>query len=378
MSTKQFVARLLLLWIIAYVAILWSIPARADVVRVTNANNHEIPIKVGTEAEIDDQGNVLVECALNASGACAELFGGTAVIGAPTVTLSRTDNNTTVTDGESIKLGWGSTLATTCTATQTGPYTTSWPGPKARRNGAGETIILDNVGTFVFSIQCENAAGSSDVSSQTVTVSAEGGGGEPGGGPGDEDCDLEDIEGDPLYQPAGWTLTDMTFAEAFTPQDGDPVPAYPNSLGFPVPVGADRGGITVISFTANATQTVNMIWDRAQANPGQGYGTARPASGMFFSVSPCRGDVRAPDAEAGGFLAAGCRKFSNEGVLIWSTSPSLSASTSAACKVTAGRVYFLHVMAADPSDGLDEGEESCDEVPSTAEGCDVQARASGI
>lgn len=70
------------------------------------------------------------------------------------------------------------------------------------------------------------------------------------------------------------------------------------------------------------------------------------------------------------FLQHGCRKFESMGALVFSTK--LTGSDSAGCKVEAGKTYYLHVMAADPTQGLAPNEHSCREgLSSTQNGCDV-------
>jgi hypothetical protein len=190
------------------------------------------------------------------------------------------------------------------------------------------------------------------------------------GGPPQDACFL----GAPLVRPTGWVVTPISWVKAFTPRDGAPKPVYPNSLGFPVPIGADRGGITAIKFRSIANQTVSIFWDPAQAKPSEGYFRARPASAMFFSISPCHGDVR-PGDNTGGFLMQGCRKLANTGGFTYTTKASVPASTTATCKLEPDTDYYINVMAANPYDGLVIGETTCFDTQSSMEGCDIQARS---
>jgi hypothetical protein len=341
--------------------------ASAQVIRITNANNHEIPLKAGSSVQIDSTGNLLAECALNASNVCAALSS-TPPTGVPTVTFGRNDGDTDVRTNETVRLTWSTTLGEVCKATSTGPSGTTWTGVRTTSNTAGETVAVSAVGTYVFSMVCYNAAGASTVSQQSVVVALA-----TGGGPVDPPANCNLTAGTPLFQPSGWTKVDRTWAQLFTPADGAPIPAYPTSNGFPVPVGSNKGTYVAASFTAAAKQSVSMFWDPAQAKPAEGYSTARPAMGMFISISPCPGDLRPAD-NSGGFLMSGCRKFGNSGSLIWSTSASLPASSVSACKLEAGKVYYINVLPANPDGGLTSGEHSCSDTSSSSQGCDVQAR----
>ena len=337
----------------------------AQVIRITNANNHEIPLKAGSSVQIDSAGNLLAECAL-VNNQCTALStgGGTGV--PPTATLSRADNDIDVRVGESITLSWTSNNAQVCKATSA-PLNANFTGPHGTASSA--IVAPASVGVHTYTLVCYNADGDSDASVQTVAVAAPDPGQEPSG-----DCDI--TVGTQGHQPTGWGRVNVTWSQLFTPRDGDPVPVYPLSNGFQVPIGANKGQYTSASFVPNVEQTVNMVWDRAQAKPSEGYSTARPASGMFISISPCPGDLRAFNDEVGGFLARGCRKFQNESTLIYSTKASLPQSNQSACKLEAGKQYYINVLPANPNDGLTQGEHSCDPVPSSDLGCDVQARSS--
>jgi hypothetical protein len=187
-----------------------------------------------------------------------------------------------------------------------------------------------------------------------------------GGGPPPDFCDH------PLVSPAGFTPVLITWQKLFTPRDGNPKPTYPNSLGFPVPIGAEKGTYTAAKFTAQPNQNVSMFWDPAQAKPSEGYFKARPALGMNIVISPCPGDLRPAD-NSGGFLMAGCRKFANTGSLIWSTR--IAQSTVSACALVEGEDYFITVAPYNPQAGpLHPDNHTCSPTPSSEQGCDSQAR----
>jgi hypothetical protein len=68
----------------------------------------------------------------------------------------------------------------------------------------------------------------------------------------------------------------------------------------------------------------------------------------------------------------GCRKFERAAALVWTTSPT-AVSDDAVCALQAGKTYWLIVSPTNPQDGLQAGEHSCKDVPSTDNGCDVGA-----
>jgi hypothetical protein len=190
------------------------------------------------------------------------------------------------------------------------------------------------------------------------------------GGPPVFSCEHPDV------QPSWMHGRRITWAKMFTPPDGAPVPTYPNSNGFQVPIGADRSGWTAAEFIAGENQTVQMFWDPAQAKPNEGYFRARPAKGMFISISPCAGDLRASTFAATDYLAPGCRRYANTGAITTTTKATLS--TFSYCALTPGLRYYITVSPVNPNDGLTPGEHSCSVTPSSADGCDAQAKSSEV
>lgn len=194
-----------------------------------------------------------------------------------------------------------------------------------------------------------------------------------GGAPNFDACD------DPLIQPAGWQSTTKTWLAAFSSPDGTPMATYPQGVGFPVPIGAQRGGYTVIPFTPTAKTVVTISWDPAQANPGQGYGKPRPAELMFIGISRCPGDLRPSDQGKSGnpWLQEGCRRVAGGASLFHRTTG--GPSDDFVCRVEPGVVHYLTVAAVNPADGLVIGEHTCsDSAANSALGCDVQARHTAI
>jgi hypothetical protein len=188
--------------------------------------------------------------------------------------------------------------------------------------------------------------------------------------PAAEACD------DPLIAPLGWDTQSKNWVDAWSSPDGSPRATYPNSVGFPVPIGANKNKITVINFVPLPNQTVDISWDGAQANLEQGY-YPRPAMSMFISISPCPGDVRPPDQQnADPFLHQGCRTGGGGGSMFFSTVP---GGTDFVCRLEAGQTYFMNIAPIDPTNGLQPGEHTCDDSSMYSEqGCDVQAVHRGV
>lgn len=143
---------------------------------------------------------------------------------------------------------------------------------------------------------------------------------------------------------------------------------YPRGHSYPAPIGANRGTYRTVPFTANAGQSVNLYFDQVQSRPQIGY-NQRPAAGMFFTISPCPGDFEPIDnTSPNPYRHSRCRMFENSGSLVWTA----NAGTSA-CYTPPGVPLFLNIIPADPADGIQPGESSCENVGATASGCDVGA-----
>ncbi len=242
----------------------------------------------------------------------------------------------------------------------------NWSGEKPRDANAPDGTVKDTVfGAIVVAVlsallALALSAWINDADAATPSLIFSNGFEEGrGGGPAPDICDH------PLVMPAGFAPKLITWRMLFTPRDGNPKPTYPNSLGFPVPIGAEKGSFTAAMFTAEPNQSVSMFWDPAQAKPSEGYMKARPAIGMFISISPCPGDFRP---------SPGCAKYANTGSLIWSTR--ITQSTISACAVVEGEKYFITVAPYNPAAGpLHPDDHTCSPTSSSELGCDVQARS---
>lgn len=338
---------------------------------ITNGTqaNKEIPLAAGSTVAFDTNGNLSAECALT-DGVCTPLAGTAGGgAGAPTVTsFVRNDGDSDVRAGEFVRFTWASSQALACAAiTQSAPEgaNVTWSGVRALSNANGETVTLSVQGDYVFALQCFNGAGASVVSTIEVSV---------GESQVITNCDLP---AHPLIQPAGWVRQDVDWDTFWSSPDGDPSAVFPNSVSFPTPINARRGGYTVVPFTVPANTDVTMFWDHSQGRPQDGF-VGRPAKSVAISFSPCAGDVRAvsstgPDR----FVKAACRRQSASGSLTWSSNPAYLNSP-AVCYLEAGVVHYMNVIVADVSDGLTAGEHTCEEVAASATECGAQGRHSKV
>lgn len=177
------------------------------------------------------------------------------------------------------------------------------------------------------------------------------------------DCNVEGI------LPSHMNLQMSTWRGTFSSPDGSPAATYPNGVSFPTPVGALRTYMRVVPFTPNASQSVLMYWDEVQSRQQDGYFPGRPSDGMWFAISPCIGDMRAPAYTGDPWLLPGCRKFDRSASMIWTTAASVAGSDAVQCKLEAGRTYYMTISPTNVIDGLQFGEHTC--INSSDFGCDV-------
>lgn len=153
-----------------------------------------------------------------------------------------------------------------------------------------------------------------------------------------------------VNQPA----TLITWQVAWSSRDGSPQAQYPNSVGFPVPIGAEKGRPSAIYWTPGPGETAQIYVETVQPNPGQGYPAPRLANAMTFAISKCAGWFDVP---------AACVIGIPQGNLNWST----SVDSDVVCRIEPGTRYFLNVRA-----------DECSATPNAVDGCDVQATHRGF
>lgn len=353
---------LVLLWLASGAA------QAAGTLHLTNVGpgGRDIPLQSGSVVYFDPDGSLRVECDLDDDD-CKGTGGGPMPGTLPVSTLSRIDNDATLTAGESIRLAWSTSLADVCRASSSGAGSTAWSGPRAASNAGGELVALPQAGNYSFSLTCYNPAGGTTAASVSVVAAMA----DPQDPPPRQPSGCNIVSNDPAFQPAGWNRIDKTWKQTFSAPDGYPEADYPEAISWPVPVGSHRGSYTTVAFTPNPGESVNLHFAQVQARAFE-YTIVRPAIGMFFSISPCPGDLRAPTYAGGDdFLREGCRKYASEASLIFTTLPQYQASDAGLCKLETGRTYYLNISPVDPAGGLTPGEHSCEDHPNSAIECHV-------
>ena len=268
--------------------------------------------------------------------------------GAPQATLSALASEPEV--GEEVWLQYA-TNGASCTTSEVAPEATGWAGATVSGNNFQRSASILRPGVHAFTLTCTNASGTTRITRHANALP------QPG-------CD-------PTLIPAGWRHEDRQWSQAFSAPDGTPQAYWPRDPGFAVPVGAPVGGIRSMEFMVVApVPRILFFWQRATAMPNDGYLFPSFAGGMFFAISPCRGDVRPAVAgmPADPFLSSACRAYSPSAALTLSVTQAQAGT----CKLEQGRTYWIVAMAANPDDGLTPGETTC-ETPERRF-CDVSAR----
>lgn len=338
-------------------AAFWAAGANAQsVVRITNADNAEIPLATGSSVNFDSNGNVEIQCALE-GGKCAALSAGQ--ITPPLLNFTRTGTGNPMA-GQSLSFNWSTTNAVACYATQTGPASTSWPGVR-QVTGSAVSVPVNSPGNYVFSLQCFTDGGGQISDSIAVTV---------------EESQVVtncNLPSHPAIQPSGFTRIDQTWEQAFKAPNSATSFTYPNAASILVPILVEKGQYKAISFTPAANETVQLQWFQAQANFNIGYTTARPAAGVMVSISPCPGDFRNIGDGTDPAASFRCRWFADQlNQQFYTTDTSIAG----ACQVTPGVVHYINVIAADPNGGITPGEDSCGQPGFT--GCDITVKSSRL
>lgn len=166
----------------------------------------------------------------------------------------------------------------------------------------------------------------------------------------------------------GWSRQEWTWQRQWSAPNQTLQAQYPNSIGFPVPVGSTKNGYRVVAFTPQANQSVVIDWREAQAQIVIGYPKARPADGMWFAISPCPGDLRQTnDLSADPWLHRKCRRFAYADNLVFSdTDPN-------ACPVLPGVEMYMTVTPHNPVNGPEAHTCISDQFPD----CHVNASHTG-
>ena len=329
-----------------------AVPALAQTTTITLENATPpivIPLKDATSIEIDGNGDLTAQCVLNGTDCQGVTSGGAKASSA----LTRTPATGTIEEGQAVTIGWSASNAELCT-TSSSPAVAAWAGVVATTGGSKQ-VILPGVGDFSFSMICYNSTGGS-VGSSTVQVTAV-----QSEDPISPGCDITST--DPLFTPAGFSQHIVPWTTAFYGS------VFPATGGYLNPIGSVTisklpvtGRYLAIEFTPKQGEALSLAWEQAQAVSHHNYRTPSPAGPIFLSVSPCAGDFRLPvsaptptSVDSENYQRAACRKFDQAGTIYLNSSqPSFNN-----CGIKAGRKYFLNILFADPTDGLNTTEHTC-------------------
>lgn len=180
---------------------------------------------------------------------------------------------------------------------------------------------------------------------------------------------------DPLIKPAGYTGHAVTWERMFLGQ------VFPYGNAYLSPTGSytlrsnargDQGPTMKnkwlqVEFVPQANTTYSIYWLGVQTQTlVPGYTRSRPAKSILVTVSPCAGDLRAPNTFSSDPFLSKCRALRSESTLAFGT------KSNAACKLVANQKYYINFAFVDPSNGIEVGETTCDNPDGK---CEVNANA---
>lgn len=244
---------------------------------------------------------------------------------APSLSVS----SSSITQGASLTVNWNSTNADTCTATGTFP---GWPGTKPT---SGTNFLSTDsstpTGNLTVALSCSNAAGSSPVTTRTVSVSSSGGGGNPS------------CTGDRAPPPGMSRATQCDLFDTST-----------NCRSYAAVFGGIPGTTGIRQLAVNQNQYMALEFDpatvpaaaRAELNLEalQGANSNITFGQPLWSFSTCPGDfsnasvneMGDSDCLLGGFAA----KFGFK----WGGSNSVGISDRCGLQLAAGTTYYLNIL----------------------------------
>jgi hypothetical protein len=340
--------------------------AQATNLRITNASpSLTVPILNGSRPIIDNNGNIFVQCQLQPSLGICEGLSTTPSGSAPTLTFTRSGSGD-LTVGTSTTLTWTTGNSPELCFASASPAAADWTGAKSVTGGS-QAISFSTTGSKTLRLKCYSNTGASPERSVSINVVSSGSG--PNPPPPTPGCAV--TTSDPLFQPAGYTRVDRTWAQFWNGT------AYPQGVtGEPWPVGAWTinnksmstaqsltGKYISVPFVGNG-QAYQFNWIQAKPVSSYGYQPARATDAMYVTISTCPGDFRlvgsfqyaSPDPINDPTFIRQCRNLVISETSIFYGPQNIS---SAYCPVESGRTYYLNVIFANPLDGLSPSESGC-------------------
>lgn len=318
-----------------------------------------IPLDVSQPLTIGDDGSVQASCLFQAGTTVCQGVSPPVSQQIPTVALSvsgltqDTQGRYELTAGTQFSISRTITnTADVCVASSSVPATTvGWDSVFAPAASGSATVRLTSAGEYTLGLRCYNLAGAAATPTQLRFVVA------APIGPNPESCTLP---ADPSIQPANLTRYVRTWNQVF--QIGD----FPNAPGYLVPMGSFLANNSLsgppsasmyvsVPFTPQANRTYTLRFYPAQAIFAAGYNGDQSRRGTsFVSVSPCAGDLRAPDSASPNPDLSLCRTMVLNGAFVFTTT-----AAAGTCRLQAGETYWLNFMMINPAGGLSNPTHTC-------------------
>jgi len=318
--------------------------AQAWTLSFAGGGQADIPLESGSLLLLQPDGRFTGRCVLS-GGQCSGVSAPPPSGQLPTATLA---GAATATTSAALQLSRTVTGAPELCVASAAPSAgvTGWNGAVGPASGTSSVSFTSN-GTYALSMRCYNANGASSTAMHTVNVG--GGGTTPPG------CSLPP---DPMIAPAGFTRYTMSWAQVFGHPNypdfnvASPIGSYTVHRSVPGP--SSTAMYITIPIVPLPNQLVTLRHYTAQyvfgAPPGHQapwYGGDQSRAGLaFVSLSPCAGDVRAPNPSSPDQWLSKCRSSGiGEGPFLFAA----GGTSSSVCRVNAGQTYWLTYMMADPA-----------------------------
>lgn len=330
-----------------------------------------IPLDVNQPLTVADDGSVQATCLFQVGTTVCQGVSPPQSQQVPTVALNATgltpdgQGRFQVNAGQSVPVARVITnTADVCIAsvTSTTGGASGWSNLFAPAATTSANVQFTGSGDVTLGLRCYNQAGAPATASQIRFIVAAAIGPNP---------DLCELPQHPLIRPQGFTRHVLSWNDLFRL---GPFPAAP---GFLMPVGSFTITRTIpavssaamyitVPIVPEAGKTYIFNHGTAQANAQYPGGPFR-AGGNFMSISPCAGDLRAHVPGSPDMLLSACRADAPIFETSWRFTTSTSSSAPA-CRLVAGRTYWLNFMMIDPATlvnpatgAIDLTQETCDQ-----------------
>lgn len=307
---------------------------------VSNAGT-EIPLLATSVVQVLSNGDLSVQCRLNAQNQCPGLgsgSGGSTGATPPTLTLTPSAATSVVGGSNNVTLGWSSN-GDACYAI--GPTSVSnWNGRVLGPTGS-QPLSITTAGDYTFALRCYSPGGSREVSTATITVTA------PVAPVLGDYCGeyysptgAFPVPTSPNFNAFGNERVEDTFFNIFGVEPGNTTnrPTVPGLFLDPV-MKDGRARYMSISFEmlAGKHPGLSLSWGQTQA-------ANTPTGAVIVTISPCPGDFRPPDdSSPDRYLHQNCRfsTINNTGALAIGVAG--SGTHANGCVVPADKRLYINI-----------------------------------